>query len=231
MVNLGSLAEASHAFTTKDGKGRLLLRDIEFHEGDQYISIRQDKANNKFAPYKPMVDPEAKLKDHQDLAVPVLTNHRAASKMFRLAVISKAENPFKHKELMVNGGTLVGVVDFALNSWDQSAHIGVLIHHPFTPQQYAKEALFAVLDYAFLGDLKLAWNGVLGRLGLEKVVLEGEKADLGISPSSYMRTTINIIPILRAEFSFSLDIKLIPLTREALFKQATAASLLDALFY
>ncbi|PMD30655.1 hypothetical protein L207DRAFT_592415 [Hyaloscypha variabilis F] len=173
---MGDLAEASHAFTTNDGKGRLLLRDIEFHEGDQYISIRHDKANNKFAPYKPMADPEAKLKD---LAMPVLTNHRAASKMFRLAVISKAENPFKHKELMVNGGTLVGVVDFALNSWDQSAHIGVLIHHLFTPQHYAKEALFAVLDYAFLGDPKLTWNGVLGKLGLEKVVLEGEKADLG----------------------------------------------------
>jgi len=66
-----------------------------------------------------------------------------------------------------------------LNSWDQSAHIGILIHHLFTPQHYAKEALFAVLDYAFLGDPKPAWNGVLGRLGLEKVVLEGEKADLG----------------------------------------------------
>jgi RimJ/RimL family protein N-acetyltransferase len=153
MINMGDLAEASHAFTTNDGKGRLLLRDIEFHEAYQYISIRHDKANNKFAPYKPIADPEAELKD---LAMPVLTKHRAASQMFRLAVISKAEVQFKHKELMLNGGTLVGVVDFALNSWDQNAHIGILILHLFTPQHYAKEALFAVLDCAFLGDPKPA---------------------------------------------------------------------------
>ena len=104
------------------------------------------------------------------------------STRFQLAIISKTENQNKHNEvnkgLMVKGGTLLGVLSIQLFNYEETAEVGLLIHHELNRQHYAKEALFAVLDYVLLGNSVPIHGGALGGLGLERVVMEGEVAEV-----------------------------------------------------
>jgi RimJ/RimL family protein N-acetyltransferase len=114
----------------------------------------------------------------EELFKSVATEDPARRKTFRLLFISKKEDQHKHLELMINDGTLVGVFDFSVGSHDRSTRVGVLIHHKFTRNHYAKEAFIAVLDYVVLGHPTKGHNGNLSGLGFDRVVLETEVANL-----------------------------------------------------
>jgi RimJ/RimL family protein N-acetyltransferase len=175
MHDLGKLAASNHGFTTNQGKGRLLLRDILPHEIEQFKHILSDPLNNEFDWCSNINATEDQLKRL------VSKEYRKAKWEMTLFVILKpgldSGLEFKRLPHVINGGTVVGTIDFRMDQDeqdhnDQGAYVGVMIHHEFARQNFGKEALIAAFDYVLLGQPTEQRNGNLNGMGLRKVFLE-----------------------------------------------------------
>jgi RimJ/RimL family protein N-acetyltransferase len=177
LPDLGKIAAGEHGFETNNGEGRLILRSIQPEEIQIYHTIRSDPQNNQFNAYP---DYEIGVDKLEQVLTP---KWRHDVPIFQLFVILKAKKGYWPQKLVIKEGTVVGVVEVNMAASKNANHhrtalVGIVIHHLFANERYGKEALIAVLDYAFLSKAGLEHGTHATGLKLDEVVLDTESQNV-----------------------------------------------------